>query len=145
RLQQTLKIPVIGVIAPGAEAAVKATRNGRIGVIATRATIYSRAYERAIQRIEPSMEVISYACPLLVPLIEEGWVDDPVSDQVIARYLEEVLRAGIDTLVLGCTHYPLLRAAIQRFVGPEIKLVDSAQNCATAVKKLLRKENLATP
>ena len=145
RLQETLKVPVIGVITPGAEAAVKATRNGRIGVIGTRATIYSRAYERAIHRIEPRTEVISYACPLLVPLIEEGWVDDPVSDQVIARYLGELLRAGIDTLVLGCTHYPLLRDAIQKFVGPEIRLVDSAQNCATAVKELLKKEKLASP
>ena len=145
RLQETLKVPVIGVITPGAEAAVKATRNGRIGVIGTRATIYSRAYERAIHRIEPGTEVISYACPLLVPLIEEGWVDDPVSDQVIARYLGELLRAGIDTLVLGCTHYPLLRDAIQKFVGPEIRLVDSAQSCATAVKELLKKEKLASP
>lgn len=145
RLQETLKVPVIGVITPGAEAAVKATRNGRIGVIGTRATIYSRAYERAIHRLEPRTEVISYACPLLVPLIEEGWVDDPVSDQVIARYLGELLRAGIDTLVLGCTHYPLLRDAIQKFVGPEIRLVDSAQNCATAVKELLKKEKLASP
>jgi glutamate racemase len=145
RLQETLRVPVIGVILPGAEAAVKATCNGRIGVIGTRATIYSRAYERAIHELDPNVKVMSRACPLLVPLIEEGWLDDPISDQVIARYLEELLAENIDTLVLGCTHYPLLRSAIQKFVGPSIRLVDSAMNCAAAVKKLLTSEKLTAP
>jgi glutamate racemase len=145
RLQETLKAPVIGVIHPGARAAVAATRNGKIGVIATRATVYSRAYERAIHEIDPKLRVFSQYCPLLVPLIEEGWLDDPVTDLVIRRYLEKVLREGIDTLVLGCTHYPLLGAAIKKFAGPEIQLVDSARNCALAVRDLLKKEKLAAP
>jgi glutamate racemase len=145
RLQELLKVPITGVILPGAKAAVAATRNGRIGVIGTRATIYSRAYERAIHALQPEVEVISEACPLLVPLIEEGWIEDPVADQVIARYLEKLVTQGVDTLVLGCTHYPLLRTAIQSYVGPEIRLVDSAQNCAQAVKDLLETQEIAAP
>jgi glutamate racemase len=145
RLKETLRVPVLGVIEPGAQAAVKATRNGRIGVIGTRATVYSRAYERAIHQLEPGVKVISKACPLLVPLIEEGWLDDPVCDQVICRYLEQLLDEKIDTLVLGCTHYPLLREGIKRFVGSEITLVDSAANCALSVRDLLKKEKLAAP
>lgn len=145
RLQELLKVPVSGVIVPGAEAAVKATRNGHIGVIGTRATIYSRAYEMAIHALNPDLKVTSRACPMLVPVIEEGWLDDPISDLIIRRYLEKLLAEDVDTLVLGCTHYPLLTEAIQRFVGPEVTLVDSAQNCAAAVKKLLKKEDLCAP
>jgi glutamate racemase len=145
RLQEVLKVPVIGVIEPGAKAAVAATRNGNIGVIGTRATIYSRAYERAIHAIDADLHVHMKACPLLVPLIEEGWLDDPVTDQVIQRYIEKLTRSKIDTLVLGCTHYPLLHEAIQKFVGAEIRLVDSAQNCALAVRDLLKKEKLSAP
>ena len=145
RLEEMLRVPVIGVIAPGAKASVEATRNGHVGVIGTRATIYSGAYERAIHAINPKIRVTSQSCPMLVPLIEEGWLDDPVSDLVIGRYLEKMVRAGIDTLVLGCTHYPLLSGALKKFAGPEIQLVDSAHNCALAVKKLLARESLAAP
>ncbi len=145
RLEELLNVPVVGVIGPGARAAVAATRNGHVGVIGTKATIYSRAYERAIHALKPSVHVHMQACPLLVPLIEEGWLDDPVTDAVIARYIEKLTRDEIDTLVLGCTHYPLLHAAIQRYVGSEIRLVDSARNCALAVRDLLKKEKLAAP
>lgn len=145
RLKEILKIPVLGVIEPGARAAVAATRNGHIGIIGTRATVYSRAYERAVHAMNPDLRVTSQACPMLVPLIEEGWLDDTITDQVIRRYLEKIIRAGIDTLVLGCTHYPLITDAIQRFAGPDIKMVDSAHNCALAVKKLLAAESLAAP
>ncbi len=145
RLQTTLRVPVLGVIAPGAQAAVKATRIGRIGVIGTRATVYSRAYEQAIHQLQPDVTVISQACPLLVPLIEEGWLDDPISEAIIGRYLEKLVREKIDTLVLGCTHYPLLRAALKKFVGPGITLVDSADNCALAVRELLKTQKLAAP
>lgn len=145
RLQELLKVPVIGVIQPGAQAAVAATKNGKIGVAGTRATIYSRAYERAIHALRPHVHVASQACPLLVPLIEEGWLDDPVTDQLIGRYLGRLVKEGIDTLVLGCTHYPLLGPAIQKFVGPRIRLVDSAQNCALSVRDLLKKEKLSAP
>jgi glutamate racemase len=145
RLEEILKVPVIGVIVPGAKAAISATRSRRIGVIGTRATIFSRAYERAIQSIDPDVEVISRPCPMLVPLIEEGWLDDAITDQVIRRYLESLVREKIDTLVLGCTHYPLLSGALKKFAGPEITLVDSAKNCAIAVKDLLKKEKMAAP
>jgi glutamate racemase len=145
RLKSDLRVPVTGVIEPGAQAAVKATRSGKIGVIGTRATIASRAYERAIEELDADVEVFAEACPMLVPLIEEGWLDDPVTDSVIARYLEKLLRGGVDTLVLGCTHYPLLRDAIQRFAGPDVTLVDSAQNTALAVQKLLKQHKLAAP
>ncbi len=144
-LQELFKVPIIGVIAPGAQAAVAATRRGTIGVIGTRATVSSRAYERAIHALDPDVRVIANACPLLVPLIEEAWLDDPVTDQIIRRYLEKLVREEIDTLVLGCTHYPLLSDAIKKFVGPEIQLVDSAHNCALAVRELLKKEKLAAP
>ena len=144
RLQETFSVSVTGVIFPGAQAAVSATRNGHIGVIATRATINSGAYERAIQSISTEVRVTSHACPLLVPLIEEGWLHNDITDQMIHHYLDPLLSEGIDTLVLGCTHYPLLRPAFARILGPEISLVDSALNCASAVRELLLRENLQT-
>jgi glutamate racemase len=140
RLEQSCVVSVIGVIRPGAEAAVAATRNGHIGVIGTRATIKSGAYEKTIRTLDASLKVTSHACPLLVPLIEEGWLDDPLTDRVIARYLEPLIEKGIDTLVLGCTHYPLLSLAIQRALEGEVTLVDSARNCAIAVQQLLSQQ-----
>ncbi len=145
RLHDLLRVPVCGVIIPGAEAAAATTRNGHIGVIGTRATIYSRAYEMAIRAINPDLQVTSRACPMLVPLIEEGWLEDPVSDLVIRRYLDELVHGEIDTLVLGCTHYPLLSRALRRFLGPGITIVDSAQNCALAVQRRLREEEMEAP
>lgn len=145
RMKELFKVPVQGVVAPGAEAAIRSTRNGRIGVIGTRATISSGAYEHAIHAIDPQAKVFSEACPLLVPLIEEGMFADPITDQVIARYLAPLLTEGIDTLVLGCTHYPLARTAIGRVAGNTVRLVDSAENCALAVKSLLESKSLASP
>ena len=145
RMKELFNVPVQGVVTPGAEAAVKATRNKRIGVIGTRATIASGAYEHAISTEDPESQVFSAACPLLVPLIEEGLFDDPVTDQLLARYLAPLLGRGIDTLVLGCTHYPLLRGAIARAAGPGVTLVDSARNCALAVKELLASHRNAAP
>ncbi len=145
RLQTLFKVPVLGVVAPGATAAVKATRNRRIGVIGTRATIASGAYEHAITSLDPAVHVVSAACPLLVPFIEEGLFDDPITDQVLARYLAPLLAEGIDTLVLGCTHYPLLRNAIGRAAGADVTLVDSAQNCALSVRDLLAEKSLSAP
>ncbi len=144
-MQDRLKVPVVGVIAPGAAAAVAATRSGRVGVIGTHATIASGAYKRAVEKLAPHVVVTSKACPLFVPLIEEGLLDDPLTDQHIARYLQSLLDADIDTLILGCTHYPLLRGAIARLAGPDITLVDSAQNCALAVRDLLKDAKLAAP
>jgi glutamate racemase len=137
KLQEILKVPVVGVIAPGARAAVKETRIGHVGVIGTRSTIQSEAYERAIQALNPAVRVTSQACPLLVPLVEEAWLVDKVTREILHRYLDPVVAAGIDTLVLGCTHYPLLAPLIQEVCGPEVLLVDSAKNCAVAVKQTL--------
>ena len=142
RLEETLPVPVTGVILPGARAALEKTRSGHIGVIGTRATIGSGAYERALRALNPDVHVTARACPLLVPLIEEGWLESPVTDQIIGQYLAPLMEDGIDTLVLGCTHYPLLRNAIARVAGEKIALVDSAQNCALAVRDLLIRENL---
>ena len=137
RLEQTFAMPVIGVIKPGAQAAIGATRNRQVGVIGTRATIKSGAYERALHALDAKIDISAQACPLLVPLIEEGWLDDKLTDRVIARYLEPLVKKGIDTLVLGCTHYPLLAPAIARFLQDSVTLVDSAHNCAVAVRELL--------
>jgi glutamate racemase len=141
-LIKKFSVPVIGVIEPGARAALQATRNRHIGVIGTRATIRSAAYEKALRAADNNVRVNSRACPLLVPLIEEGLLNDDVTDQMITRYLEPMLADGIDTLVLGCTHYPLLTNAIARAVKRQIMLVDSAQNCARAVEETLDRESL---
>jgi glutamate racemase len=145
RMKEMFKVPVQGVVAPGAAAAVASTKNKTVGVIGTRATIASGAYEHAINSLDADIRVISVACPLLVPLIEEGMFEDKVTDLMLARYLAPLLSAGIDTLVLGCTHYPLLREAIARTAGPSVTLVDSAENCALAVKALLEKNTLNAP
>jgi glutamate racemase len=145
RMKELFRVPVQGVVTPGAEAALRATRNGRIGVIGTRATIASGAYEHAIHALDPRAKVFSDPCPLLVPLIEEGMFDDPITDQIISRYLAPLLAESIDTLVLGCTHYPLAQEAIDRAAGGTITLVDSAENCALAVKFLLESQVPAAP
>jgi len=142
-LQEKLTVPVIGVIQPGAIAAANATKNGHVGVIGTRATIKSCAYETALHAVDKNLRIIARACPLLVPLIEEGWLRDDVTDRAIARYLAPLIDSGIDTLVLGCTHYPLLREAFSRFLGSDVTLVDSAQNCARAVAQLLEEKEIA--
>lgn len=141
-LKKLYSAPIQGVIEPGAAAAVKATRNGIIGVIGTRATIASNAYEQAIHCLQPEAHVISLACPLLVPFVEEGLFEDEITHSVLRRYLEPMLAQGIDTLVLGCTHYPLLKKLISTIIGPQITLVDSAENCALAVQSLLAAHDL---
>jgi glutamate racemase len=142
RLQEVLRIPVIGVITPGARAATKTTKSGRIGVIGTRATTTSGAYEQAIHALRPDATVISQPCPLLVPIIEEGMFRDSVTEEVLHLYLDPLLVEGVDTLVLGCTHYPLLAPLIAEVAGEAITLVDSADNCATAVVQLLKELEL---
>jgi glutamate racemase len=142
KLRTNVSVPVIGVIEPGAQAAIAMTRNRHVGVIGTRATIRSGAYENALRALNIHVRVSSQACPLLVPLIEEGLLNDKLTDQAIARYLDPMIADGIDTLVLGCTHYPLLSGAISRALGDKIKLVDSARNCATAVRNLLDRQSL---
>jgi glutamate racemase len=141
-LTQKFRVPVIGVIEPGARAALATSRNRHIGVIGTRATIRSGAYEKALRAVDGNVRVSSRACPLLVPLIEEGLLNDEVTDQMILRYIEPLLADDIDTLVLGCTHYPLLTGAIARLLKRQIMVVDSAQNCARAVEEMLDRESL---
>jgi glutamate racemase len=145
RLREKLTVPVEGVIDPGVAAALEATRSGHVAVIGTKATIGSGAYERGLRAARPEIRVTSMACPLLVPLIEEGLLDDPVTDAVLERYLAPLRETDVDTLVLGCTHYPLLAPAIARAVGPRIALVDSAANCAAAVAGLLSARGLSAP
>lgn len=143
-LQKNYQTPIQSVIEPGAAAAIKATHNGIIGIIGTKATINSKAYYQAINTLQSGLTVISKPCPLLVPLIEEGLFDDEITHRILLPYLEPLLEKGIDTLVLGCTHYPLLKKTIADIVGPDIALVDSAQNCAYAVEALLKKYHLIT-
>jgi glutamate racemase len=141
-LTKKFPVPVVGVIEPGARAAVAATRNRHIGVIGTRGTIRSGAYEEALRTADGNVRVSSQACPLLVPLIEEGLLNDEVTDRMILRYLEPLIANDIDTLVLGCTHYPLLTGAIARVLKRQIMVVDSAQNCARAVEEMLDRQSL---
>ncbi|MEA2649503.1 MAG: glutamate racemase, partial [Candidatus Binataceae bacterium] len=131
-IERHTMVPVIGVIDPGARAAVKASRTGKIGVIGTEATIASGAYTRAIQNLKPRAEIYTRACPLLVPLVEEGWTDNEIAERTVTHYLESLKASGIDTLLLGCTHYPLLRAMFERVLGPRVKIVDSAIATAAA-------------
>ena len=141
-LTEKFPVPVIGVIEPGARAALEVSRNRIIGVIGTRATIRSGAYEKALRAGDANVRVASQACPLLVPLIEEGLLYDEVTEKMILRYLEPLLANEIDTLVLGCTHYPLLTGAIGRVLKRQIMIVDSAHNCARAVEEMLDRQSL---
>jgi glutamate racemase len=118
-------VPILNVITPGARLARAATKTGNIGVMGTRATVNSEAYVKAIKSLDSNLQVFQQACPLLVPLIEENWVDDPLTNMVIYRYLQSILKHPIDTLVLGCTHYPILKDAIKKVAGNSIELIDS--------------------
>lgn len=132
-------LPVIGVLEPGARAAVLATKTRRVAVIGTEATIASGAYEKAIRRIAPDVVVHSIPCPLFVPLAEEGWTENDVALLVAGTYLSPLAGTGVDTLVLGCTHYPLLKTVIAKAVGPSISLIDSATETAKEVAEVLEK------
>jgi len=141
-LQRALKLPVVGVIGPGAEAACRTTKRRVIGVVGTATTIKSGAYARAIATHLPDARVVGRACPLFVPLAEEGWVDNEVARATAALYLGDLTAEGIDTLVLGCTHYPLLAGVIGETVGPDVRLVDSARATAAVVKARLAERAL---
>ncbi len=141
-LSARLDIPVVGVIEPGARAAVHHTRNHKVGVIATEGTIASGAYTRALKQLDPKLEIYTHACPLFVPLAEEGWIDNEVTRNTAALYLTSLKHSGIDTLVLGCTHYPLLAGVIGEVMGNKVRLVDSAQTTADAVSETLVRHGL---
>lgn len=135
-LIEKLPIPVIGVVEPGARAAIEKTR-GRVGVIATEGTVKSHAYRKAIHALNPKIEVIECAAPLFVPLAEEGWANTHVAREVAEVYLEPLIDAEVDTLVLGCTHYPILRGTIEKVVGDAMAIVDSAETTAECVRKIV--------
>jgi len=143
-LQAAAPVPVVGVIEPGARAAVAVAEGRPIGVIGTAGTIGSGAYERAIRRLAPDADVIARACPLFVPLVEEGWFDRPATALVAEEYLAPLRDQGVGALVLGCTHYPLLRPLLQRVMGTGVALIDSAAETATAVAEALAERNLLT-
>ena len=141
-LEQEIDIPIIGVVKPGAKAAAQATRNGKLGVIATEATIGSRIYNQYIQELNPNVTILGKACPLFVPLVEEGLLQDPVTDEIARRYLSELIDSDIDTLILGCTHYPLIRTAIGRIMGEHVTLVNPAYETAMELKEMLKERAL---
>ena len=141
-LQARYDVPVVGVIEPGVQAAVKATRNRKVGVIATEGTIRSGAYTRALRQARPDLEIYTRACPLFVPLAEEGWVDNEVAQLAARSYLGSLAQSGIDTLILGCTHYPLLKTVIRDTIGRGVRLVDSGVVTAVAVTGALEARGL---
>src|SRR2546428_9222507 len=141
-LADALPIPVVGLIEPGAQAAAARTRGGAIAVLGTPATVASGAYQAALRRLAPLSQVVARACPLFVPLAEEGWTDGEVPRLVAERYLGDLRRAGVDTAVLGCTHYPLLSRTIAEVLGPQVAIVDSAEAITRSVSTLLREHGL---
>lgn len=136
-LKRCFRVPIIGVIEPGAKSAVSSTRCNRVGVIGTNATISSGAYERAIKKINPRISVAAEGCPLFVPLVEEGWLKMPVTRQVASIYLAPLKASRVDTLIMGCTHYPLLREVIQDVMGRNVLLIDSAKEVAKEARIIL--------
>ena len=141
-LRDELPIPVVGVVEPGARAAVRASGGGHIGVIGTAGTIRSGAYERAIRALDPDARITARACPLFVPLVEEGWVDHAVTHQIAREYLKPLVDQEINALVLGCTHYPLLKPLLCRELGGGVQLIDSAAETAAEIGRVLRERGI---
>jgi glutamate racemase len=144
-LEQEFTLPIVGVIEPGARRAAAVTRTGKVGVIGTAGTIRSSAYSKAIKQLDPAIEVITQPCPMFVPLAEEGWVDNEVARLTTRIYLQGLKGAGVDTLVLGCTHYPLLKGIIGEEMGAGVTLVDSAEETARTVAEILQARDLLRP
>lgn len=141
-VQQEFDIPIIGVIEPGARAAVRETRNGKIGVAGTEATINSETYTKVINRLNPGAVVLGKSCPLFVPLVEEGFAKNKITDEVIDIYLSEMKQTDIDTMILGCTHYPLLRGKIMAYLGERVHIVNPAYETAIDLKAVLEKNGI---
>jgi glutamate racemase len=141
-LREEYDLPIIGVIEPGARAAVSATKSRHVGVIGTAGTIKSRAYEKEIKRLLPDAQVTAQACALFVPLVEEGWVDTEPTRAIARNYLAPLVTAEVDTLVLGCTHYPLMKTVIGNVVGRQVRLIDSAHETARETGEVLRAKGL---
>jgi glutamate racemase len=144
KLQSCYPVPLLGVLEPGVEAAVKASRHRAIGVIGTEGTIKSESYPKAILSRCPEARVLSRACPLFVPLVEEGWLAHEITRRIAEIYLESWSHGEIDTLILGCTHYPLLKTVLQEVLGSKVRLVDSASETAASLKAMLQAQALVT-
>ena len=142
QIEKEIKVPIIGVVKPGAVTAARATQNGKIGVIATEGTIQSEIYTQYIKELKQDASVIGKACPLFVPLVEEGLLEDPVTDEIAQRYLSVLIDSGIDTLILGCTHYPLIRSTVGRVMGERVTLVNPAYETAIELKRLLEEHQM---
>lgn len=141
-IKNHFRVPIVGVIIPGVREAVYATRNKRIGVIGTKSTINSHTYENEIKQLDPQIKITAVACPLFVPFVEEGWLSGDVVLSVAKTYLKLLKDANVDTVILGCTHYPLLKPVIKKVVGRDITLIDSAKQVAFEVKEILTQEGL---
>lgn len=142
QLKDKFEVPVLGVTQPGVDAAVRNTQNGRIGVIGTRGTITSGTYERLFNAVDSKLLISGQPCPLFVPLAEEGWLDQSVTRDIAKIYLTPLIEQDVDTIVLGCTHYPLLKSVIQEVAGESVRLIDSAEETARVIRDTLYKENL---
>ena len=143
-MKDELNIPVLGVIEAGAKVAAKETRNKRVGVIGTLGTVGSGIHEAYLKQLDPEITVIGKACPLFVPLVEEGWLHDPVTTEIASRYLQELKDKEIDTLILGCTHYPLIRSTIREVMGEGVRLVNPAYETALQLKSLLAEMDISS-
>ncbi|HAM39633.1 MAG: glutamate racemase [Elusimicrobia bacterium RIFOXYC2_FULL_34_12] len=144
-ISKKVDVKTVGVIESGVFAAISASKRKKIGVIGTEATIKSGAYEKNIKRFDKNIKVINHACPLFVPLAEEGWINNQASKIIAVEYLKSIKNSGADTVILGCTHYPLLKKVIYEVLGRKIKLIDSASEVAKKVKNILEEENLINP
>lgn len=144
-MKKEFDLPIIGVVEPGARAALTVSKTRKIGVIGTEATVRSSMYEKIIQGANPEAEVIAKACPLFVPLVEEGFKKHPVTEQIIDYYLSSLKESEIDALILGCTHYPLLRSKIREYVGEKIELINPAYETAMDLKQLLKELDMENP
>ncbi len=143
-LKKNFNVPIIGMIEPGSATAVRTTKNNRVGVIGTRATISNKAYSNKIRHLNPEIEVFETACPLFVPLAEEGWIEHKATYEIAEEYLHELRDENIDTLVLGCTHYPILSKVIQEVIGDDVTLVDSGVVAAEMIRNELDRTDLHT-
>ncbi|MSR76604.1 MAG: glutamate racemase [Candidatus Omnitrophica bacterium] len=141
-IKRKVSIPVIDVIEPATREAVKLTRTGRIGVIATQATVDTGAYEKKLTKLNPNLEVYSRSCPMFVPMVEEGWTEGSICEQIVKHYLEPIKQKKVDVLMLGCTHYPLLESLIRNFMGSKVRLVNSAQSTVEKLVESLNSQKL---
>lgn len=144
-LKSKFKLPIIDVIQPAASEAAARSKSKRIGVIATQATVDTQAYEKTLTSLDAAIEVYSRSCPMFVPMVEEGWLEGKIPEQIVAHYLEPIKKKDVDTLMLGCTHYPLLEKTIQSYMGNKVKLVDSASSTVENLKQCLKEKKWLNP